>query len=61
MTPIGPLLTHNDPRLRMVCVHRAWALQYQREHDRQNATVQFHAARELLHEARERRILRTGQ
>ena len=61
MTPIGKLADHDDARLRMVAVHRMWALWFRRLGDDRNTAVQFYAAQELLVEARERRILKAGR
>jgi hypothetical protein len=60
MTPIGKLIDHDDSRLRMVAVHRMWALWFRQRRDDRNTAVQFHAARQLLDDAREHRILMTG-
>ena len=61
MFPIGKLADSKDTRLVMVAVHRMWALWFQRQRDHQNKALQFHAAQELLVEARDRRILRRGK
>jgi hypothetical protein len=54
MTPIGPLLHHENYHLRMVAVHHAWALMYLRRRETWNAALQFRAARQRLEEARTR-------
>jgi hypothetical protein len=61
MTPMHKLANSDDHRLRMVAVHHMWALWFRRQRDDRNMDMQFHAAHELLGEARERRLLRTGR